>query len=122
MEHYRRDLPDLADALGLDIITLPGAFPEKGEIVTPLEKIGENEYRNEDGDIHRVSGSCWLLPYKKNRAAYIPPTIESIQADIEEPEAEPPEDVSSSMQEVHRYAVEHTRSTHFMAALGAVTG
>ena len=73
-------------------------------------------------DLQRFSGSCWLLPYKKNRAAYVPPTIESIQADIEEPEAEPPEDVSSSMQEVHRYAVEHTRSTHFMAALGAVTG
>ena len=122
VEHYKRDLPDLADALGLDIITLPGPFPEKGEIVTPLEKIGENEYRNENGDIHRVSGSCWLLPYKRNRAAYVPPTLDTIQADIDALEAEPPEDVSSSKWEVHRYIVEHMKPTHFIVALGGGLG
>ena len=118
VEHYKRDLPDLADAIGLDIITLPGAFPERGEVVEALDKIGENEYRNSDGDIYRVSGSCWLLPYKRNPDAYVPPTIKSIQADIDELEAEPPEDITSSKWEVHRYIIEKMKSTHFIVGLG----
>lgn len=122
VEHYKRDLPELAEVLGLDIITLPGAFPEKGEVVKPYEKISENEYRNEAGDIYRVSGSCWLLPYKKNPEAYVPPTIESIQKDIDELEAKPEEDITSSKWEVHRYIVEKMKSTHFITALGAGIG
>ena len=122
VEHYKRDLPDLADAIGLDIITLPGPFPEKGETIPPLEKISENEYRNKTGDILRVSGSCWLLPYKQNPAAYIPPTIDSIQTQIDEIKAEPPEDISSSKWEVHRYIIDKMKSTHFVAALGGGLG
>lgn len=118
VEHYKRDLPDLADAMGLDIITLPGAFPERGEEIIPYKKVGENEYRNEEGDIYRVSGSCWLLPYERNRDAYVAPTIESIQEDIDALEAEPPEDITSSKWEVHRYIVEQMKSTHFLVALG----
>jgi uroporphyrinogen decarboxylase len=118
VEHYKRDLPALADALGLDIITLPGPFPEKGEVIPRLERIGENEYRNENGDIFCVSGSCWLLPYKRNRDAYVPPSFESIQAEIEALGAEPPEDVSTSRWEVHRFIIEKMKPTHFVAALG----
>lgn len=118
VEHYKRDLPDLADALGLDIVTLPnGAFPEKGETVTPLTRIGKNEYRNEDGDIYRVSGSCWLLPYKRNREAYVEPTIESLEEKIEAVKAEPPEDITSSKWEVHRNIVEKMKPTHYVATL-----
>ena len=118
VEHYKRDLPDLADALGLDIITMPMAFPEKGEAVEPYEKIGENEYRNADGDIYRVSGSCWLLPYRRNTDAYVPPTLESLQKNIDELKEEPPEDISSSKWEVHRHIVDAMKSSHFIVALG----
>ncbi|MBT3274739.1 MAG: hypothetical protein HN368_16395 [Spirochaetales bacterium] len=115
---YKKDLPDLADAMGLDIITLPGAFPASDEKVVPYEKISENEYKNEHGDIYRVSGSCWLLPYKRNPDAYTPPTLESIQAEIDEIEAEPPEDITTSKWEVHRHIVKEMKSSHFLVALG----
>ena len=116
--HYKRDLPELACALGLDIITLPGPFPEKGEIVEPMQAIDETTFKNADGDIYKVSGSCWLLPYERNRETYIEPTIESVEADIEELENEPPFDVESSAWEVHRYIIEKMKGTHFIAALG----
>ena len=120
--HYKRDLPELADALGLDIVTLPGAFPAKDEIITPLERVGEHEYRNENGDILRVSGSCWLLPYKRNRDAYVEPTIDSLEAEIEAEKSAPPEDVTSSKWEVHRYIVEKMKPTHFVVGLGGGIG
>ena len=118
VEQYKRDLPELAETLGLDIITLPGPFPEKGEIVEPMESIDETTFKNADGDIYKVSGSCWLLPYERNRETYVEPTLESIQADIEELENEPPIDVGTSAWEVHRHIIEKMKGTHFIAALG----
>ncbi len=118
VDHYKRDLPDLADAMGLDIVTLPGAFPERGETIQPYEKINDVEYRNENGDIYRVSGSCWLLPYRRNPDAYTPPTIDSIQDEIDALESDPPEDISNSKWEVHRHIVAEMKSSHFLVALG----
>ena len=116
--HYNRDIPELTDALELDIVTLPASpFPERGEIVAPLTQISENEYRNEVGDILRVSGSCWLLPFKRNRDAYVEPTVESLEEEIEQVKALPPEDIASSKWEVHRHIVEKMKPTHFMTTL-----
>lgn len=119
--HYKRDLPDLADALGLDIITLPGPFPESGKVVEPMQQVDETTFKNAKGDIFRVSGSCWLLPYEKNRDNYVEPTIESLEAEIEEIENSP-HDVTTSAWEVHRYIVEKMKGTHFIAALGGGLG
>ena len=118
VEHYKRDLPDLAEALGLDVITLPRGMPEKGETITPYEKINGNEYKNENGDIFRVSGSCWLLPIDRNKEAYVEPTVESLEAEIERIKAQPPEDITTSKWEIHRHIVEKMKSTHFITALG----
>lgn len=117
VEHYKRDLPDLADALELDIVTLPGPFPEKGEVVEPMQQVDETTFKNDRGDIYKVSGTCWLLPYEMNREAYVEPTIESIEANIQEVE-DNPYDVSSSAWELHRYIVEKMKGTHFIAGLG----
>jgi uroporphyrinogen decarboxylase len=115
--HYRRDLPDLAEALELDIVTLPGPFPEKGEVVESMEQVDETTYRNEKGDIYRVSGGCWLLPYEMNPEVYVEPTIDSLEAEIEEIDNNP-YDVSTSAWEVHRFIIEKLKPTHFIAALG----
>ena len=50
--HYQRDLPDLTEALGLDIVTLPGAstIPPRDDIPEPMEKIGDDTYRDADGN------------------------------------------------------------------------
>ena len=118
VEHYKRDLPELADALGLDIVTLPGAFPAKGEVHTPLEKIDDETYRNANGDIYKVSGVGWLLPYKMNTDNYVPLTVDGLQRQIDALDDIPPEDISSSRWEVHRYIVEKMKKTHFIVALG----
>lgn len=116
--HYKRDLPDLAEALGLDIITLPGPFPPAGQVHTPMEKIDDETYRGDNGSTFKVSGGCWLLPYKRNTANYVAPTVESLQKQIDELDAQPPVDVTDSRWEVHRYIIEKMKATHFVVALG----
>ena len=117
VEHYKRDLPELADALGLDIITLPGAFPAKDAVHHPLEKIDDETYRNSNGDIYKVSRCLWLLAYKMNRDNYAPPTVDGIQQQIDRLDEMPPEDISSSRWEVHREIVAKMKDTHFIVML-----
>ena len=118
--HYKRDLPELVEALELDMVTLPGSnsIPSENNIPQAMQKIGEDTYQDEDGDIFRVSGTCWLLPYKRNREAYVALTVESLQSKIEELEAAPPEDKSDSRWEVHRHIVAKMKATHYIVALG----
>ena len=68
--------------------------------------MSKNEYQNENGDIYRVSGSCWLLLFKRSRDSYVAPTVESLEEEIEAVNAGPPEDILSTKWEVHRYIVE----------------
>ena len=117
-EHYKRDLPDLAEALELDIVTLPHPFPSEEDMAEPMEEIDEETYRDADGNIFRLARSCWLLPYERNRDAYVPPTVESVQEEIDELEAQPEEDISSPRWEIHRTIVEKMKATHFLVALG----
>lgn len=122
VEHYKRDLPDLADALGLDIITLPFSLPGKNDKPKPMKQIDEQTYEDEKGTTYHVSGSCWLLPFEKKTDAYVPHTIESVQKSIDETKALPPEDPQGSKYELQRYIVSKMKGTHFVAALGGGIG
>ena len=118
MAHYKRDLPDLAEALELDIVTLPRPFPAEDDMPEPMEQLDEDTYRDADGNVFKVARSCWLLPYERNREAYVAPTVESVQAEIDELEAQPELDITGPEWEVHRYIVDKMKATHFIAALG----
>ena len=118
MAHYKRDLPDLAEALELDIVTLPRPFPAEDDMPEPMEQLDEDTYRDADGNVFKVARSCWLLPYERNREAYVAPTVESVLAEIDELEAQPELDITGPEWEVHRYIVDKMKATHFIAALG----
>jgi uroporphyrinogen decarboxylase len=122
VEHYKRDLPDLAEALGLDIVTLPFALPGKNDKPKPMKQIDDETYEDENGSTYHVSGSCWLLPYKKNTDSYVPPTIESIEEQIDEVKSAAPDDPQDSKYELQRYIVSKMKGTHFIAALGGGIG
>jgi uroporphyrinogen decarboxylase len=120
--HYKRDLPDLAEALGLDMVTLPGAFPPNDYVPSGPEKIADDTYRAKNGDLLKVSSGNWLLVSERNAANYQPPTVESLDESIAQVAQMPPIDVTNSHWEVHRYIIDKMKSTHFIAALGGGLG
>ncbi|MFP3904988.1 MAG: uroporphyrinogen decarboxylase family protein [Armatimonadota bacterium] len=83
VESYRRDIPDLAEALGFDIITI-GTVPIKDYKPKPMEQVDHETYRNERGDLYRVSATTeQLMPYKINTDDWEPPTVEDYQEQID---------------------------------------
>lgn len=65
---YKRDTVDLADALGLDIVTVQLL----GNDQKPMKQLDEDTY--EDGNLYRVSSATHdLMPYRMNPKAYIYP-------------------------------------------------
>lgn len=122
VEHYKRDLPALAEALELDIVTLPFSLPGKDDKPTPMKQIDDVTYEDESGTTYHVSGSCWLLPFEKNTDAYVPPTIESLEKQIDEEKSAAPDDPLDSKYELQRYIVSKMKGTHFIAALGGGIG
>jgi len=114
--HYKRDVPELHRALGLDIVCV-GSVPSKEEPPKPMAKVDDETYRDEEGNLYRVSiATHRLMPYKRNPAAYTPPTMESLQEEIEELEAEPPEDPHASKWELVRRIVAEMKDTHYIVA------
>jgi hypothetical protein len=79
VESYKRDTPDLIRALDMDIVAI-GSVPGKDEEQTAMEKVDEETYRDDKGNLYRVSiATHRLMPYQANVEAYEPPTLESIQ-------------------------------------------
>ena len=116
---YKRDLIDLSDALGLDIINVYRA-PSKKDKIEPMEKIDEETYRDKDGNLYRLGKYTHdLMRYKVNPESYTPPTIESLKEEIDKIDkygVEPPDD---SVWEIVNYVVEKRGKTHFIALIGA---
>ncbi len=83
VESYKRDRLDLIRALEMDIVFV-SRMPPAGYQPTPMEKLAEGVYRNEQGDIYHVSATTHdLMPYQRNVAAYVPPTLRSLQEEID---------------------------------------
>lgn len=114
VECYKRDIVDLTDALGFDIITV-GTNPPAGYQPTRMEKLDEETYRDAQGNVYRISATTHnLMPYKRNTEGYKPPTVEQLQEQIDRLEAEPPQKPDDSCWEVMRHVVGLKKATHWI--------
>jgi uroporphyrinogen decarboxylase len=117
VESYKRDRLDLVRALEMDIVSV-GGVPPKGHRPAPMEKLDEVTYRDPSGTIYHVSSTTHdLMPYERNPAGYVPPTVESLQEQIDRVDAEPLGDPEDSRWELVRHAVAQMKGTHFILLL-----
>jgi len=132
IEAYNRDVVDLVDALGLDIVTVE-VFPTSQYVLVgqrgddgfrkPMKQLDDETYRDDDGGIWHVSSATHdLMPYRLNPDSYIGPTLESLERDIDEIDrngVERPEDWQWALV---RHVVEKMKDTHFIACLAPDIG
>ncbi|MGQ9607748.1 MAG: uroporphyrinogen decarboxylase family protein [bacterium] len=117
VECYKRDRLDLIRALEMDIVFV-GAVPPKGYHPKPMKKLDDETYIDDWGNIYRISAITHdLMPYKRNTEGYKPPTLESIQKQIDNIENEPIGDPNDSAWELVHHAVKEMKSTHFILLL-----
>ncbi|MBI4530148.1 MAG: hypothetical protein HY709_01385, partial [Candidatus Latescibacteria bacterium] len=70
------------------------------------------------GSLYRVSSATHnLMPYRINTAHYVPPTIESLQEQIDRLEDEPLSDPNDSCWELVHHAIKEMKETHFIMLL-----
>jgi hypothetical protein len=114
---YKRDTVDLARALDMELVCV-GGVPPKGDRPRPMERLDEITYRAGNGDIYRVSATTHdLMLYQRNLDAYVTPTIESLEAQIDKVRRMPPDDPNDSRWEWARHVVAELGATHFVALL-----
>jgi len=117
VESYKRDRLDLIRALEMDIVFV-SAVPPKDYRPEPMERLDEETYRDEEGHLYHVSFTTHdLMPYKRNVEAYVPPTLESVQEEIDRLEEEPVGEPTDSEWEFVRHAVAEMGDTHFVMLL-----
>jgi uroporphyrinogen decarboxylase len=113
----KRDRLDLIRALEMDIVFC-GAVPPKGYRPEPMEKLDEATYRDKDGSLYRVSATTHdLMPWKRAVGKYTPPTVASIQEQIDRLDDQPPENPNDSRWEVVNHFVREMKGTHFILLL-----
>jgi uroporphyrinogen decarboxylase len=111
---YKRDRLDLIRALEMDVVFV-SAVPPKGHHPEPFEKLDDETYRDPQGNIYHVSATTHdLRPYKINTDNYVPPTIESLQEQIDKLADEPIGDANDSRWEFVHHAVKEMKDTHFI--------
>jgi len=129
IESYKRDVVDLAKALGLDIVTVE-LFPDSQYLLIeqrgldglrrPMKQLDENTYQDEDGSIWRVSAITHdLMPYRLNPESYTPPTLESVEKAIDEIDRNGINKPEDWQWELVRHVVKEMKNTHFIACLAA---
>ncbi|MBI2194895.1 MAG: hypothetical protein HYU36_23190 [Planctomycetes bacterium] len=117
VEGYKRDHPDLIRALEMDIVPVQGV-PPKGHQPKPMEKLDEKTYRDERGNLYRVSATTHnLMPFKRNAGGYTPPTLAGLQEQIDRVDEQPIGDPSDSRWEFVHHVVEEMKGTHFIMLL-----
>jgi uroporphyrinogen decarboxylase len=117
VESYKRDRLDLIRALEMDIMFV-SAVPPKDYQPEPMEKLDKETYRDQQGHLYRVSATTHdLMPYQRNVESYVPPTLESLQEQIDALEGEPAGDPDDSRWEFVRHAVAETKDTYFVMLL-----
>jgi len=114
VENYKRDRLDLVRALEMDIVFV-SQVPPKGHHPKPMEKLDDRTYRDDHGHLYRVSSTTHdLMPYKKNTEGYVPPTVDSLQEQIDRLEDQPPGDPHDSCWELVHHVVKEMKETHFI--------
>jgi len=120
VEHEKRDRLDLARALEFDIVTVTTVRPPHYR-PTPMEQVDDETFRAENGDIYRVSSATGDLRLLRKVAEreYTPPTLESVQAEIDAFEDEPLPEPDDPIFELVHHAVREMGDTHFVAMIAA---
>lgn len=114
VEHYKRDRLDLIRALEMDIVFV-NRVPPKGHHPKALEKLDEETYRDEPGNIYRVSAATGdLRLFKPVPRKYTPPTLEGLQEQIDKLDDQPLGDINDSSWEFVHHAVKEMKDTHFI--------
>jgi len=117
VESYKRDRLDLIRALEMDIVFV-SRMPPKGYRPAPLEKVDEVTYRNEAGDLYRISSTTHdLRPFKINQPPMEPPKIEDLEAELERAESEKVAYPDESVWELVRHAIGEMGESHFIMLL-----
>jgi len=117
VEHYKRDRIDLIRALDMDIAFV-SAVPSRDYEPKPLEKIDAETYRDEHGQIFQVSAATHdLMPVKRVTPNYTPPTLASVQDQIDRLDDEPVGDPRDSVWEFVHHVVSELKDTHFIMLL-----
>jgi hypothetical protein len=114
VESYKRDIPDLAEALGFDIVTV-GMVSAKGAKDTPLQQLDEETFRDTGGNLYRISKTTHdLCAYKiiKDAPLHIP-TVEELQAQIDQLDATPLQKPDDSVWDATRAAMDRLKATHW---------
>ena len=114
---YKRDRLDLVRALEMDVVFV-GRVPPVGSRPQPMEKLDAETYRDEGGNLHRISATTHdLMPYQRNPDSYVPPTLAGLQEQIDRVEDEPLDDADDSCWELVRHAVAEMKETHFIMVM-----
>lgn len=117
VESNKRDRVDLVLALEMDLISV-GGVPPKGYRPKPMERVDDVTYRDDNGSLYRVSATTHdLMPYKMSTSGYVPPTVESLQEQIDRLDDAPPGDTTGSQWELVHHVVETLKPTHFVNLL-----
>lgn len=114
---YKRDRLDLVRALEMDIVSV-GGVPPAGYQPRPMERVDAETYRDEAGSLYRISATTHdLMPFERNTAGYVPPTVAGLQKQIDHLEEQPLGDPNDSCWELVRHAVREMKPTHFVLLL-----
>ncbi|MBI2841964.1 MAG: hypothetical protein HYX78_01040 [Armatimonadetes bacterium] len=112
---YKRDLIELADALGMDMIVAEIMPPADGSAQS-MEEVDDDTYRDANGNLYRVSSATHdLMPYRMNPDAYASLTLEDVLAQIDEVDRNGVPRPDESCWEVVRHVVKERKQTHFIA-------
>ncbi len=111
---YARDIPDLVEALGMDIVTI-GMSPAKGAQDTPMKQLDHETFEDGGGNLYRISKTTHdLCMYKINKSRpYQPPTVEQLQEQIDRLDATPLQRPDDSVWEAARAAMDRLKTTHW---------
>ena len=113
---YKKDVIELADALGLDIITVEDV-PPKEIIPVPMKQIDDTTYQDENGDLYRVSSvTNDLLMYKQKNPVECP-ALEELQDKIDSIDNGKVPWQYDSIWDVARHVVRERKKTHFIAII-----
>lgn len=113
----KRDRVDLIRALEMDVAFV-GRVPPKGYHPEPMERIDEGVYRDGRGSIYHVSATTHdLRIYQAAAGNYTPPTVESLQRQLDEFDDDDVGDPNDSSWEFVHHVVREMKDTHFVMLL-----
>ena len=122
VECSKRDRVDLIRALEMDIAFV-SRVPPKGHQPKPMEQLDHQTYRDELGNLHQVSSTTHdLMPCKRVTAKYTPPTLESLQQQIDTLDDRPLGDPEDSSWEFVHHVVREMKDTHFVLLMSGDLG